>query len=87
MPKKRRGAKYEKELKQQRDLQRQVLEHLKESGSMNYDALDVHVDLHRTARIGPALVDLLQWEHIELDKDNEVNITATVLRWLENKEY
>ena len=29
--------------------------------------------------LGPALVDLLQWEHIEPDKDNEVNITATRL--------
>jgi hypothetical protein len=76
-----------RKLKQQRDLQRQVSEHLKEYRPKNRDALYVHFDLHRTARIGPALVDLLQWEHIELDKDNEVNITATVPRWLENKEY
>ena len=48
---KRRGAKYEMELKQQRDLQRQVVEYLKEDGPKNYDARYVHFDPHRTARI------------------------------------
>jgi hypothetical protein len=45
MPKKHRGAEYEKELKQQRALQRQVLEQLKEYGPKNCDALYVHFDL------------------------------------------
>ena len=52
MPKKRRGAKYEKELKQQRALQRQVLGHLKEYGPKNCDALHVHFDLQRNTNGG-----------------------------------
>jgi hypothetical protein len=68
---------------QKRDLQRQVLEHLKKHGPCHYGGLCVLFDVHRTAEIGPALVNLLQWKHIERDKDNMVTMTAAGLQWLE----
>jgi hypothetical protein len=67
---KRRGAKYEMELKQQRDLR-------DESWSIS-KRMDLRITtlamstLPHTGQpeLGPVLVDLLQWEqHIEPDKD------------------
>ena len=76
-------AEYEKEVNQKRDLQRQVLEHLKKHGPCHYGGLCVLFNVQSSVEIGPALINLLQWKHIERDKDNMVTMTAAGLQWLE----
>ena len=76
-------AEYEKEVNQKRDLQRQVLEHLKKHGPCHYGGLCVLFDVQSSAEIGPALVNLLQWKHIDRDKNNMVMMTAAGRQWLE----
>jgi len=68
---------------QKRDLQREVLEHLKTHGPCHYGGLCVLFDVQSSAEIGAALVNLLQWKHIERDKNNMVTMTAAGRQWLE----
>lgn len=77
------GQEYEQEVKRKRELQRQVLIHLKEYGPCHYGGLCVLFDPHKTTEIGPALVNLLQWKHMERDGNNMVSITTAGLQWLE----
>lgn len=86
MAKKQYGPKYEKERRKRWELQRRVLDHLKEHGPQNYDGLYVLFDLDRSANIAPALQDLREWESIEVGKDNIVTITASGLKRLAANE-
>ena len=43
--------------------------------------------LESNGRIGPALQDLKEWEYIEVEKDNQVKITESGLRILEDTRF
>ena len=61
MAKKPSGPAYEKKKAKQRDLERQVLQHLKKyPRPHNWDSLFVLFDVRRTAAIEPVLQDLKQ---------------------------
>lgn len=77
------GPEFVNARKKQKVLQRQVLQHLKRNGPKSYDNLYMIFDLDRTANIGPALQDLRELNHIQIDKDRTVRITKSGLQILE----
>jgi hypothetical protein len=81
------GPAYEKKMKKQRDLERRVLQHLKDHQGEphNFDGLYVLFDLNRTADIGPVLDELRQRRYINVDKDQSVTITESGLTRLEER--
>jgi len=81
------GQQYEKEQKKKRELQRRVLEHLKEYSPQPWDILYTHFDQDRNANIAPALQDLSEYGDIAVDKDMMVSITASGLTRLDDRQY
>jgi hypothetical protein len=84
------GPEYEKQLKKQRDFERRVLEHLKahrDKPPPHFDGLYVLFDLHRTGDVGNVLHELKQWGYIAVDKDQNVTITESGLKRLEDRDY
>ena len=65
-----------------RDLQHQVLRHLKEHGPTRWNALYVSFDRERTGTIGPVLQDLKRDKYIAVGPTDRVKITARGLEQL-----
>ena len=72
------------DIKKQKLLQRQVLQHLKWNGPRSYDNLYLIFDLDRTAYIGQVLRDLAESHHIDIVPDRTVRITESGLRVLDS---
>jgi hypothetical protein len=72
--------------KKKRDLEREVLTHLKTYGALLYDTLYVRFDLAHTGAIQPVLRDLNEYGYIEVNNDKMVTITTFGLDDLKGKE-
>ena len=79
------GPQQEMEYQRRRDLQREVLEHLKQSSPKEWDLLCVHFAIERNANIQPVLHALKAARNIvvEKGKDQMVTITDSGLKRLE----
>jgi predicted transcriptional regulator len=65
-------------------LKRDVLRHLQEHGTINYNLLHVRFNRNRVADIQAVLQDLTEWNYIEVDKDNIIRITTAGRKLLED---
>jgi DNA-binding PadR family transcriptional regulator len=72
--------------KKKRDLERDVLTHLKECGASLYDTLSIRFDLAHTGEIQPVLHALNEYGYIEVNHDKMVTITTFGLEDLEGKD-
>jgi phosphopantetheine adenylyltransferase len=83
------GPKQEMEYQRRRDLQREVLEHLKQHSPKKWDQLCVHFAFERNANIQPLLHVLKEARDIEVGKgkDQMVSITDSGLTRLEETNY
>jgi hypothetical protein len=83
------GPAYDKKIgKKQHDLERQVLQYLKDNRGEphNYELLCVLFDFRRTGEIAPVLYELRQWQCIAVDKAQNVTITESGLTQLQRWE-
>jgi hypothetical protein len=78
------GPEYEKKRKKERELERQVLLHLRSLNEpVKWETLYVHFDPDRTGSIGPVLHKLKDGRYIAADEKNNVTITKLGLQRLE----
>jgi hypothetical protein len=80
------GSNHAKSQKKKRDLERDVLTHLKEYGASLYDTLFVRFDLAHTGEIQPVLHALNEYGYIEVNNDKMVRITTFGLEDLKGKD-
>ena len=78
------GAEYERALKRFRELQQIVLLHLMEAGPTKWDALYSHFNQDSTAEVTHALRHLTRLNHITVESDSTVKITASGMEQLKN---
>ena len=82
---KRNGPESEKKTARQRELEREVLVYLRsQDGPVNWEALSVHFDSHKTGDIGLVLHFLKDGLYITVDGKNYVAITKLGLKRLES---
>jgi hypothetical protein len=83
------GHDYEWEYQRKRDLQREVLEHIKQCSPKKWDTLHTHFAIYRGSDIQPVLHDLKDARYINVseDKDQIVRITPSGLKRLEKQDY
>jgi hypothetical protein len=73
-----------KRMKNQRELEREVLHYLKDRRKpVDWELLHVHFDLQRTGHVGPVLQELKDGHYIAVDGNNKVTITEVGLKRLE----
>jgi hypothetical protein len=78
------GPEYEKQRKKERELEREVLLHLRAVNKpVNWETLYGEFDLHRTGNVGPVLHALKDGRYIAVDEKNNVTITKLGLKRLE----
>ena len=78
------GPVYEKKRQKERELERELLLHLRAvNGPVNWKALCVQFDLHRTGDIAPLLHALKEGRYIAVDEKNNITITKLGLKRLE----
>jgi len=79
---------YAMRMKKQRELERRVLQHLKDHQDMphKFDRLYVLFSGDGTADIAPALEELRHWAHIKIDNDNTVTISEAGLERLDRHD-
>jgi hypothetical protein len=83
------GPKQEKEYQRKRDLQREVLEHIKRYSPKKWDLLCGHFAIDRNTNVQPVLQALKEARNIEVGKgkDQMVTITDSGLTRLEQTNY
>ena len=78
------GPEHEKKRRQARELEREVLFHLRSlKAPVNWETLYIHYDLDRTGSIGPVLRALKDGRYVAVDEENNVTITKLGLKRLE----
>ena len=78
------GAEHEKKRMKERELERQVLLHLRHlNAPVNWQMLSAQFDLDRTGSIGPVLHALKDGRYIAADEKNNITITKLGLKRLE----
>jgi hypothetical protein len=78
------GPEHEKKRRKERDLEREVLLHLRSlNASVNWETLYVHFHRDRTGSIGAVLQALKNGRYIAADEKNNVTITKLGLKRLE----
>lgn len=78
------GPVHEKKRKMLRELERELLLHLRlVNRPVNWEALCIQFDLHRTGDIGPLLQALKEGRYIAVDEKNKITITKLGLKRLE----
>jgi hypothetical protein len=79
------GTEFQKKMKQQRELERQVLLYVRSRGqSVHWDALYAKLDPQRTGDLGSILHLLKAGHYITIDGMNQVAITKLGLKRLES---
>lgn len=71
--------------KQEKSLQRRVLQHLKHHGPKHYDNLSLLFDPHRTGDTSLAVQALTKRRYVKTGRDRMVQITQAGLRLLEEQ--
>jgi coproporphyrinogen III oxidase-like Fe-S oxidoreductase len=77
------GPAYEKKRKKERELEREVLLHLRAvNDPVNWEALQLHFKTHQGAEIGAVLHALKDGRYVAVDGKNNVSITDLGLKRL-----
>lgn len=79
------GPRHAKGQKKKRNLEHQVLAHLKKKGTVVYDSLSFGFDPNHTAEVQAVLRSLKEYGYIEVSRDKMVSITSFGLQQLESE--
>ena len=72
-------------VKNQKNLQRDVLQYLLEHGPISWNMLSVHFDPYGTAEVEPVLQEMKEWKHIEVGLEGRVRISESGLELLKEE--
>jgi hypothetical protein len=80
------GPNHDRAQKKKRDLESEVLTHLKKYGPSVYNTLYLRFDFAHTGEIQPVLHGLNEYGYIEVNNDKIVTITTFGLQHLDEKD-